>query len=124
MGLSVDRVDTAADVSLTIKFPRTVKHIKGLTAFEVDTEGDSISNEFKSLAGHRPLVITQGEELRLEILAVMRRLRLEVTFSPITTNGMRFCEGDMPHLNEEHPHDAVFDKPQESPRKLPPIFRC
>lgn len=49
---------------------------------------------------------------------------MKVTFSPITTNGMRFCESDMPHLVDEHPHDAAFDEPQESPRELPPIFRC
>lgn len=124
MGVSVDRVNTATDVSLTIEFPRTVKHLEGLTAVELDTEGDSISSEFKPLAGHRLLVITQDEKLRLETLAVTRQLGLEVTFTPSTAKGMRFCEGDMPHLViiDERLRDAVFDELQESLRKLEPNF--
>ena len=124
MGVSIDRVNTASDVSLMIEFPRTVKRLEGLTAVEVDTEGDSLDSEYKSLAGHRLLVITNDERLRLEVLAVTRTMGLVVDFSPTSAKAVRCCEIDKPHmlLIDERLRDHVFEELYQDLKKIDPNF--
>ncbi|MES2945939.1 MAG: hypothetical protein V4772_23985 [Pseudomonadota bacterium] len=120
MGVSVEKVSSAHEVSLLIEFPRTVKRLEGMTAVEMDTGFDSLHSESKPLAGHRVLVITNDEKLRMEVTSIARTMSLVVDFAPSTSQGMRFCEMETPHMLiiDERVRDHVFDELRMELRKM------
>ena len=124
MGVSVDRVTCAGEASLMIEFPRTVKRLEGLTAVEVDTEDDTLNSDYKSMAGHRLLVITDDQQLRHEIRATARAMSLVIDFVANTALGVRFCELDRPHMLiiDEHVRDPIFDELRRDLRNTDPSF--
>ena len=124
MGVSVEKVSSAHEVSLMLEFARTVKRLEGMTAVEMDTGFDSLHSESKPLAGHRVLVITNDERLRMEVTALSRNMGLVVDFVPSTSQGMRFCEMEMPHMLiiDERVRDHVFDELRGELRKMEPNY--
>ena len=124
MGVSVNRVVSELDTTLTIEFPRTVKRLEGLTAVEVDTGQGHYNNETKPMAGHRLLVITNDNLLRLEIQNTAYNLGLVVDFVLDPRQGVRFCELDIPHLVmiDERVRDAVFEELRDDLRRTDPNY--
>ena len=124
MGVSVEKVCSAHEVSLLLEFARTVKRLEGMTAVEMDTGFDSLHSESKPLAGHRVLVITNDERLRMEVTALSRNMGLVVDFVPSTSQGMRFCEMETPHMVviDERVRDHVFDELRAELRKIDPNY--
>ena len=124
MGVSVEKVSSAHEVSLLLEFARTVKRLEGMTAVEMDTGFDSLHSESKPLAGHRVLVITNDERLRMEVTALSRNMGLVVDFVPSTSQGMRFCEMETPHMViiDERVRDHVFDELRAELRKIDPNY--
>ena len=124
MGLTLDRVMSSNESSLMIEFPRTVKRLEGMTAVEVDTGGDSMISESKPLAGHRLLVISNDDKLFYDIKLICRSLGLVIDFVPSTSQGVRFCELDMPHMViiDQRVRDHIFDELRDDLRKTDPNF--
>ena len=124
MGVSVDRITSARESTLMIEFPRTVKRLEGLTAVEVDTGYDTLYGDSKPMAGHRLLVITNDELLRLEVTATARTMGLVIDFVMDSRQAERFCELDPPHMIiiDERVRDAAFDELCEDLRRTDPNF--
>ena len=124
MGVSIERVISPHEVSLMVEFPRTVKRLEGLTAVEVETGGDSMNSESKPLAGHRVLLITDDEKLRFDVSFVCRSMGLVADTVPNTSQGMRFCELDAPHLViiDQRVRDHIFEELREDLRRTDPNF--
>jgi hypothetical protein len=110
MGVSVERIISKDEVTLMIEFPRTVKRLEGMTAVEVETGGSSMDGDARPLAGHRVLVISSDQQLCSDIKIIARSMSLVVDFVQTTSQALRFCELDMPHLViiDQHAHDHVF----------------
>lgn len=124
MGVSVEKVAMDQELNLLIEFPRTVKRMEGMTAIELDTGFDSLNSESKPLAGHRVLVITNDEAMRVEVLNICRRMGLAVDFCPSTAQGMRFCELDRPHMVvvDQRVKDHVFEELRTDLRNTHPNY--
>ncbi len=124
MGVTLDRVMSSNESSLMIEFPRTVKRLEGMTAVEVETGGDSMISESKPLAGHRLLVISNDDKLFYDIKLICRSLGLVIDFVPSTSQGVRFCELDMPHMViiDQRVRDHIFDELRDDLRKTDPNF--
>jgi CheY-like chemotaxis protein len=124
MGVSVEKVVSTSDVSLTIEFPRTVKRLEGLTSIEMDTGFDSLYSDSKPMAGHRLLVITNDEKLRMEIKVIARSVGLVVDFTPTTEQAVRFCEMDAPHMIiiDQRLRDHIFDELRGDLRRTEPNY--
>lgn len=124
MGVSVSRVISELDTTLTIEFPRTVKRLEGLTAVEVDIGQGHYNGETKPMAGHRVLVITNDNLLRLEIQSTAHALGLVVDFVLDSRQGVRFCELDIPHMVmiDERVRDADFDELRDDLRRTDPNY--
>lgn len=124
MGVTLDRVMSSNESSLMIEFPRTVKRLEGLTAIEVETGGDSMHSESKPLAGHRLLVISNDDKLFYDIKLICRSLGLVIDFVPSTSQGVRFCELDMPHMViiDQRVRDHIFDELRDDLRKTDPNY--
>ena len=124
MGVSVEKVISTQEVSLLIEFPRTVRRLAGMSAVEMDTGFDSIHSESKPFAGHRILVITNDEHLRMEVMSIARTMGLVVDFAPTTTQGVRFCEMDPPHMIiiDQKLRNHVFDERRNDLRRTDPNF--
>lgn len=124
MGVSIDRVTSTNEVSVMIEFPRTVRRLEGLTAVEVDTNDDSVHSESKPLAGHRVLLITEDKKLRFDTELVCRAMGLVVDAALNTSQGVRICERDVPHLViiDQRVRDHIFDELREDLRRTEPNF--
>lgn len=124
MGVSIDRVTSTNEVSVMVEFPRTVRRLEGLTAVEVETNDDSISSESKPLAGHRVLLITDDKKLRFDTELVCRAMGLVVYAALNTSQGVRICERDVPHLViiDQRVRDHIFDELREDLRRTDPNF--
>ena len=66
---------------------------------EVDSEDDSVNSEYKPLAGHRLLVITDDEKLCYEIKTIASSMSLVVDFVANTPLGVWAAEGIFPMRN-------------------------
>lgn len=124
MGLTMDRVISTKEVSVMVEFPRTVKRLEGLTAIEVDTRGESLDSESKPLAGHRVLVISDDKKLCFDIEGICYGMGLVVNAALNTSQGVRFCERDVPHLViiDQRVRDHIFDQLREDLRRTEPHF--
>ena len=124
MGVSIDRVTSTNEVSVMVEFPRTVRRLEGLTAVEVDTNDDSVNSESKPLAGHRVLLITDDKKLRFDTELVCRAMGLVVDAALNTSQGVRICERDVPHLViiDQRVRDHIFDELREDLRRTDPNF--
>ena len=124
MGLSINRVVSAADTVLTIEFTRTVKRLSGLTAVEMQTGPESMYGESKLMAGCRLLVITDDARLQAEIRSICRGTGLVVDSVLNAAQGVRFCEMQLPHLViiDQLMRSDIFDQLHEDLRKADPIF--
>lgn len=113
MGVTLNRLTAAGEITLVIEFARTVKQLEGLSAVEVDVGGDSsIYSESKPLAGHRVLLISPDEALRGYVKSISRGMGLVMDAVPSSHDAVRFCERDMPHMIivDERVRDATFDE--------------
>jgi hypothetical protein len=112
MGVSVNRMTSDRESTLIIEFPRTVKRLAGLTAVEVDTGQGNFGGDSKPMAGHRVLIITNDNLLRIEMQNTARSLGLVLDFVLDSRQGVRFCELDLPHMIiiDERVRDAVFNE--------------
>ena len=125
MGVSIDRVTSTNEVSVMVEFPRTVRRLEGLTAVEVETNDDySVNSESKPLAGHRVLLITDDKKLRFDTELVCRAMGLVVDAALNTSQGVRICERDVPHLViiDQRVRDHIFDELREDLRRTDPNF--
>ena len=124
MGLSINRVVSAAETVLTIEFTRTVKRLSGLTAVEMQTGPESMYGESKPMAGCRLLVITDDARLQAEIRSICRGTGLVVDSVLNAVQGVRFCEMQLPHLVviDQFMRNEIFDQLHEDLRKTDPIF--
>ena len=124
MGVSIDRVNSTNEVSVMVEFPRTVRRLEGLTAVEVDTNDDSVNSESRPLAGHRVLLITDDKKLRFDTELVCRAMGLVVDAALNTSQGVRICERDVPHLViiDQRVRDHIFDELREDLRRTEPNF--
>jgi hypothetical protein len=112
MGVQAHRVVTEEQAIITLEFPRTVQHLEGLTAIEVDGGGAWETNDSRPLAGHRVLLITADSKLRWEVEAVCRQMRLVLEVVPTAQRAVACCENDPPDLIvvDEEAHDEQFDQ--------------
>ncbi|MET0312701.1 MAG: hypothetical protein ABW051_11680 [Burkholderiaceae bacterium] len=112
MGVTLDRVTGAGEGMVMIEFPRTVRHLEGLTAVEVDLGGESsFHTESKPLAGMRILLVTSDDALSANVKLLCRTMGLVLDAVPTTRQAERFCELDRPHmiLVDERLHDDRVD---------------
>ena len=124
MGVSVNRVVTDHDSTLTLEFARTVKRLEGLTSVEADTGQGHHDGDTKPMAGHRVLVITDDNLLRHEVQNAARSMGLVVDFVLDSRLGMRFCELDIPHMViiDERLRDDIFEELRQELRKTDPNY--
>ncbi|MCJ0764592.1 hypothetical protein [Variovorax terrae] len=125
MGVTLDRVASPDETMLMIEFPRTVKQLEGLTAVEMDVDGDSaMHSESKPLAGHRILLVSTDETLRTNIRQICRSMGLVMDSVPSSLQAVRFCELDKPHLIiiDERLHDRDLDELRKDLHKTDPNF--
>ena len=124
MGVSIEKIASGHEITVMLEFARTVKRLEGMTTVEMDTGFDSMHGESRPLAGHRVLMITNDERLRMEVMAITRKLGMRVDFAPSTAQGMRFCELDTPHMViiDERLHDHLFNELREALRKIDPNY--
>ena len=118
MGVNTERVIGTDHAQLQIEFPRTVKQLEGLTAIEVDSGGDSSSfqhSDIKAMAGHRLLLVSDDERLRLDIEAICENMGLMLNTSQTIVQAIRFCEFDKPHMIviDEKLRDDLFEQLRE-----------
>ena len=125
MGLSINRIASAAETSLIIEFTRTVKRLSGLTAVEMQTSPESMYGNSRAMAGTRLLVITDDARLQAEIRSICRGTRLVVDCVSNAEQGVRFCELQLPHLViiDQFMRGHVFDQLYKDLRKTDPNFR-
>jgi len=99
MGVEVRREVFEDRAVITLRFPRTVKHLQGLTAIEVD-DGESApgADDSRPLAGHRLLLVAADSGLRWELQAICRNMRLVLDTVPTCAEAIRYCERDKPDL--------------------------
>lgn len=104
MGVSIDRVLSDQEAVVMIEFPRTVKHLQGITAVEMDAGGDSaFHSDSKPLAGHRVLLISQDSIVRDSVRSICKNLGLVQDNVASMELALRFCEMEDPHL-------VIFDE--------------
>ena len=122
--MPVEKQCSSQGISVLLEFSRTVKRLKGMTAVEMDTGFDSLHGESRPMPGLRLLVITNDEMLRMEVLSISRKLSLIVDFAPSTSQGMRYCELDPPHMVviDERIRDDVFDELMTALRRTDPNY--
>lgn len=96
MGVTLDHAASASEQVLMLEFPRTVRQLEGLTAVEVD--GGDMHSESKPLAGHRILLVTTDDRLRIAVKEICRSMALVLDTVPSSLQAVRFCELDMPQL--------------------------
>ena len=124
MGVSIEKIASGQEVSVMLEFARTVKRLEGMTTVELDTGFDSLHGESRPLAGHRVLMITNDERLRMEVMSITRKLGMRVDFTPSTAQGMRYCELDTPHMViiDERLRDGLFNELRGELRKADPNY--
>ncbi len=114
MGVGIEREIGADHSTVQLEFPRTVKQLEGLTAIEVDGGGESsmFLSEGKPLAGHRVLLVTGDAAIKAEVEAVCESMGLMLDVCPTTTQAIRYCELDKPHIIvvDERLRDSRFDE--------------
>jgi hypothetical protein len=113
MGVTAIREVFADYAVFTLEFPRTVTHLEGLTAVEVDADSDSLmSGHSKPFAGHRILLVTGDAQLRWELEAICKDMRLSLDTVPSAAQAVRYCEHDKPDaiVVDERRRDALFDQ--------------
>lgn len=124
MGVSIEKIASGHEITVMLEFARTVKRLEGMTTVEMDTGFDSMHGESRPLAGHRVLMITNDERLRMEVMAITRKLGMREDFALSTAQGLRFCELDTPHMViiDERLHDHLFNELREALRKIDPNY--
>ena len=126
MGVTLEREITEnGEVMLVLEFARTVKHLEGLTAVEMDASGDSsFHNGTKPMAGMRILLVSNDPLVRAEVDEAGRLLRLMVDKVPSTEQAQRYVELGMPHLIviDERLNDDAFERLQNNIRSTDPNF--
>jgi CheY-like chemotaxis protein len=125
MGVSIDRVISDEEAVVMIEFPRTVKHLEGLTAVEMDAGGESaFHNDSKPLAGHRILVITADSMLRESVKSVCKNMGLVLDSVASMQLALRFCEMEDPQLVifDERARNEELDVLQQNLQEHNPDF--
>jgi hypothetical protein len=113
MGVTASREVYDDYAVITLEFPRTVTRLEGLTAVEVQTDGDSLmSGQSRPFAGHRILLVTGDARVRWELEAICKEMRLSLDTVPTAAQAVRYCEQDKPDaiVVDEAQHDALFDQ--------------
>jgi len=100
MGVTIEREITAnGEALLLMEFARTVKHLEGLTAVEIDAGGDSsFHNGTRPMAGMRVLLVSNDPLVRGEVDEAARLLGLTVDKVPSVEQAKRYVKLGMPHL--------------------------
>lgn len=128
MGVAVERGASPGEGWVQLQFPRTVKQLEGLTAVEVDS-GDypsSFMGDSKPMAGHRLLLVTADDSLRLEIRDICNLMGLTLDTTPTSGQAIRFCELDKPHMIviDEKLRDETFEELRRDLLRMDVNFPC
>lgn len=126
MGVIVEREAIGDQVHFTLEFPRTVRQLEGLTAVEVDSGDPSSMGESRPLAGHRILLITNDDRMRMQVRAICDAMRLVMDVTPTCKQAIRYCELDKPDMImiDEQLHDEQFDMLREDLLRYDVNFPC
>ncbi len=117
MGVMVERFMGPGHSIVMIEFPGTVNLLKGLTAVEVDTGGESSLQMVgqSPVAGHRVLLVSADMDLRETVKDICETMGLVLNCTPSTQRAVRFCELEKPHVIviDERLRDHQFDELRE-----------
>ena len=126
MGVIVSRDINGSDATLFLEFARTVKHLEGLTAMEIESHGsDSESHAgTQALAGLRILLISDDAAVREEVESACLVLGLVPDTVTDSEKAVRYTERDQPHMIivDERVRDQTFDDLMQDIRRLDPNF--
>ncbi len=128
MGLEARRAIHADHVQLELQFPRTVRHLQGLSAVEVDG-GDSVfgASSSRPFTGHHVLLVGGSDaQLRWQVEAICKEMRLLLDTVPNCAAAVRQFERARPDvvLLEEHLRDHHFDQLREDAARYGMAFPC
>lgn len=126
MGVILKREDHGLETTLSLEFARTVKHLEGLTAMEIEAStGDSAFHTgTKALAGLRILLISKDVGVRGEVERACHALGLRTDTVSDSEKAVRYTEREQPHMIivDERLRNDVFDDLMQDIRRLDPNF--
>jgi hypothetical protein len=126
MGVTLSKVVEGPDVSLSLEFARTVRHLEGMTSMEIDASaGDSAFHVgTKALAGLRILLISKDAAVRGEVENACRSMGLRPDTVTDSEKAVRYTEREQPHMIivDERVRDRVFNDLMQDIRRLEPNF--
>lgn len=98
MGLDLSRKTEAAQVALTLEFPRTVvnEELPGVSAVELDSGFSSTFNS-RPMAGSHVLVVASRRDVRIQIREAIRSMGLVLDFVNSVDEAVDFCREGLPH---------------------------
>ena len=97
MSLPLSRQVDAAEVLVTLEFPRTVnEEMEGVSTFEMD-QGFASSTNSKPLAGSHVLVVASRREMRLQVRDAIKHMGLLVDLVSSVEEASDFCRDGLPH---------------------------
>ena len=127
MGVTPEReIKESGEATLLLEFARTVRHLEGLSAMEIDdaTGDSSFHSGSKPLAGSRILLISNDTLVRGEVDEAARLLSVRVDAVPSVPQAQRYVKLDMPHLIviDERLRDDAFDALLREIKSMDPNF--
>ena len=124
MGVILRREDHGLETTLSLEFARTVKHLEGLTAMEIEaSSGDSAFHTgTKALAGLSILLITKDVGVRGEVEKACHALGLRADTVSNSEKAVRYAEREQPNMIivDERLRDSVFDDLMQNIRRVDP----
>jgi hypothetical protein len=126
MGVTLTAAPHDRGTRLRGEFARTVRHLQGLTALEIETNSaDSMLNpETKALAGLRVRLGSDDPAVCADVEKACRALGLRPDTVSTSEEAVRCVERDPPHMAivDERLRDLDFDALVQDIRRLDPSF--
>jgi CheY-like chemotaxis protein len=122
MGVTLEVALHDRGTHLQLEFACTVKHLEGLTALEIESNGaDSALNpETKALAGLRVLLVSDDPAVCAEVEKACRALGLRSDTVSSSKEAVHSVERDPPHMTivDDRLRDHEFDALMQDIRRL------
>ena len=126
MGVTLATAPTERGCGLRLEFARTVKHLEGLTALEIESNSadSALGPETKALAGLRVLLVTTDPVVRAEVEKACQSLGLRPDTVGSSSEAVRSVERDPPHMAivDQRLRDREFDALVQDIRRLDANF--